>query len=113
MPLNAARAASHPDHHEFEATVHAQYQAPPGAARDALLEFSFPDADALLVAAWRLEVLDPRGVRLRTMYGETTLQRGSGQQTVRWDGKDARGTAAPAGFYELRLTAMPVPLGEV
>jgi hypothetical protein len=103
----------HPDHHEFDAAVHAQYQGAAGAPREALLQFTFPDADALLVAAWRVEVVDARGIRLRTIYGETTLQRGSGAQTVAWDGKDASGRPAAEGFYQLRLTALPVPLQDV
>ena len=108
-----AFAAPHPDHHEFEAAIHAQYRGASGTPREVLVQFSFPDAEALLVAAWRVEVVDGRGALLRTMYGETALQRGAGRQTLTWDGKTGAGAPASEGFYALRLTARAVPLAEV
>src|SRR5205085_503888 len=106
-------AAPHPDHHEFDAAVHAPYDGAAGVARDVSLQFRFPDADALIAAAWRLDVLDARGARVRTFHGETALQRGEGQQRLTWDAKDSRGAPVAEGFYTLRLTAQPVPLSDV
>jgi flagellar hook assembly protein FlgD len=48
----------------------------------------------------RLTVVDVAGRVCAVLAGE--LQ-GAGRHTARWDGRDARGNALPAGVYLLRL----------
>jgi flagellar hook assembly protein FlgD len=80
---------------------------------------TFPAADAALRAApnpfnpattlrfalahgqrARLVLYDSRGRRVRTLVDE---ERGSGEQVVRWDGRDDAGRAVAAGTYVARL----------
>jgi len=50
---------------------------------------------------WRVEILDPAGRRV-ALVGRGTGR--GGLESVRWDGRDARGVAVRAGVYWARLT---------
>ncbi len=95
----------HPDHSEFEASLGAPFVGDQGDARVFTLHFSFPDAEDLAVAAWRVELTDSRGVILRTWRGEATMTDTQATARVPWDGLDRSGRALPAGFYHVRLMA--------
>ena len=103
----AAASRPHPDHHEFEATLFTPYQGAPRATRELELDFSFPDGEALLAAAWRVRLVDARGTVLRVYYGETALQAGAARQTVRWEAPTGE------GFYTLELAARAIPLQDL
>jgi hypothetical protein len=63
----------------------------------AVLEWSQPAAGEVA-----LDVYDVRGRLVRHI---ATGRRESGPQSARWDGRDARGRAAPSGVYYARLRA--------
>jgi hypothetical protein len=52
-------------------------------------------------AAVRLEVVDLRGRRLRTLHAGPATGR---WQEAAWDGRDAAGRPAPSGTYLVRLS---------
>lgn len=98
-----------PDHQEFEATILVPYAGRDGAGRNFGLAFRYPEAGPFMVASWRIRLLDESGAVLRTWRGETRLQDGQGEQTVAFDGLDARGGCLAAGHYRVRLEASPTP----
>jgi hypothetical protein len=103
--VQAGRPAS-PDHHEFEAALHAPYSAGKSAAREFTLYFSYMDARDPSTVAWRLELLSQDGHKLlRSWHGEERLFQKQIESVVAWDGRDARGQALADGFYKVRLTA--------
>lgn len=104
----AAQRLPHPDHHEFEATLQVPYADPGSGARAFGLAFAFPDADALMVASWRVDILDAQGRTLRAFRGETALVDAKGEATVPFDGRDAQGRTLPQGHYRVRLSAAPM-----
>jgi hypothetical protein len=99
----------HPDHHEFEAALHAPFQSQ-SAGRDIALSFHFVDAAEGTLAVWHLELVDARGRMVREWRGESALNRGEGGLRMTWDGRDASGKVAPQGFYTLRLRAADAPM---
>lgn len=106
LPAQTAGArAPHPDHSEFEALLKAPFVGDQGDARVFTLHFSFPDAEDLAVAAWRLELTDSRGIILRTWRGEAPMANAQATVRVPWDGLDRRGKALPAGHYRVRMMA--------
>ncbi len=98
----------HPDHHEFEAALHAPFQSQ-SAGRNIALSFHFVDAAEGTLAVWHLELVDARGRMVREWRGESALSRGEGGLRMTWDGRDAAGNMAPQGFYTLRLHAADAP----
>ncbi|HTL99084.1 MAG TPA: CehA/McbA family metallohydrolase, partial [Holophagaceae bacterium] len=97
-----------PDHHEFEAAIQVPYTGQAGEARDFSLFFTFPDADQLLVATWRVQLLDADGRPLRVWRGETRIVDGRGAHTLAFDGRDGRGHMLAQGHYRVRLEATPM-----
>ena len=70
--------------------------APNPAASDIELRFGAAPGEP-----WRVEVLDPAG------RGVALVGRGTGTgglESLRWDGRDAHGSATGAGVYWARLT---------
>ena len=68
--VQSARPVS-PDHHEFEAAIHAPYAADKSAAREFTLYFSWIDAKDPSTVAWKVELLSQDGSRvLRQWHGE-------------------------------------------
>jgi hypothetical protein len=68
---------------------------PSPARRDATVSFTFRAE-----AAWRLELFDAAGRRVRAFRGD-----GRGATTVRWDTRDADARVVRPGVYAARLTA--------
>lgn len=104
----AVAAVPHPDHGEFEAYLQAPFQsAKSGGGRDFGLRFSFPDAPAGTVAIWTLELLDSDGKPLRSWQGSSKLHGDRASHELHWDGLGAKAGQLPAGYYTVRLSALP------
>ncbi|MCC6561317.1 MAG: proprotein convertase P-domain-containing protein [Xanthomonadales bacterium] len=105
VSVQAARPAS-PDHHEFEAALHAPFAMAKSTARDFTLYFSYIDARDPSTVAWKLELLDGEGATtLRTWHGEERLFQKQIETVVPWDGRDGGQRPLADGFYKVRLTA--------
>lgn len=103
--IQAARPLS-PDHHEFEAAIHAPYAAGKSAAREFTLYFSYIDARDPSTVAWKVELLDAEGKRvLRSWHGEERLFQKQIETVLPWDGRSGDGLALGDGFYKVRLSA--------
>jgi hypothetical protein len=102
------------DHREFEAMLHAPYQADAAGqseARTFTLAFEYPLAQAAHDVAWKLELLSRAGAPLRQWQGALRLVRDPVSVKVRWDGM-AGAAALPAGSYRVRLRASARQAGE-
>lgn len=104
----AAHASSfaHPDHYEFDATLHAPLK--PVAGRWPItLYFDYPAAGDVTAAAWILEAVAPNGRVVRQWHGIKNLREQHGVVKVEWNGRNQKMLALPAGYYTLRLRATP------
>lgn len=90
------------EHQEFEAMLHAPFQA--GAARTFTLTFAHPGLTRPANVAWRVELLAPGGGSVLQWRGQALL--GGDEITVQvpWSGRLGR-APAPAGIYRVRLRA--------
>jgi hypothetical protein len=103
--VQSARPVS-PDHHEFEAAIHAPYVGEKSAAREFTLYFSWIDAKDPSTVAWKVELLSQDGSRvLRHWHGEERLFQKQIEAVLPWDGMGADKRALADGFYKVRLTA--------
>ncbi|HWT15641.1 MAG TPA: Ig-like domain-containing protein [Patescibacteria group bacterium] len=103
--VQSARPVS-PDHHEFEASIHAPYAAGKSAAREFTLYFSYIDARDPSTVAWKVELLTQDGRRvLRSWHGEERLFQKQIETVVPWDGTGRDKQLLADGFYKVRLTA--------
>jgi hypothetical protein len=103
--VQSARPAS-PDHHEFEAAIHAPYAAGKSAAREFTLYFSWIDAKDPSTVAWKVDLLSQDGSRvLRNWHGEERLFQKQIETVLAFDGRDAERRPLADGFYKVRLTA--------
>jgi PKD repeat protein len=104
----AAQATSlaHPDHYEFDATLHAPLK-PVSGRWPITLYFDYPAAGNVTAAAWILEAVSPNGRVVRQWHGIKMLPRQHGVVKVEWNGRDQKSLALPAGYYSLRLRATP------
>ena len=95
-----------PDHHEFEAALHAPFRGEAGEARAFTLYFSYIDAVDPSTVAWRVELrtADDREL-LQTWSGEERLLSKQIEAVIDWDGRDSRRRALANGFYRVRLSA--------
>ena len=106
MAAGAVLAVS-PDHHEFEASLHAPFRGEAGEAREFRMFFSYIDAADPAAVAWRLELRSADDTLLhREWLGEERLHRQPIERAIAWDGRDTRGQSLPKGFYLARLTAV-------
>ncbi|AXK73429.1 carbohydrate-binding protein CenC [Lysobacter sp. TY2-98] len=111
LALAVASAASatdfgHPDHYEFDASIAAPFRAQAGRF-PIQLHFDYPGAGDRTAAAWTLDVVAPNGQVVASDRGLTKL---GGRHVVvpaTWNGGLQRGGAAAAGYYTLRLRAVP------
>jgi hypothetical protein len=111
----AAGAAPHrddtltrlPDHYEFDASLFAGFQPDARGSHPIVLRFDYPAGGASTVATWQVDVLSPRGQVVRRWLGQAPLVDGRGSHRLAFDGRDARGNALAAGFYTVRLRAVP------
>jgi hypothetical protein len=102
----SATEFAHPDHYEFDASIAAPFRAQAGRF-PMQLHFDYPGAGGNTAAAWRLEVLAADGRIVARDRGLTKL---AGRHVIvpaTWNGRTEAGTAAAAGYYTLRLRAVP------
>ena len=110
---HAAHAAI-TDHREFEATLHAPFQAGPQApaaepqARSFTLDFDYPQAGGAFDVDWRLELVDRKGRQVQQWTGRQRLVDQSVSVTVHWSGTAAKGKLAD-GIYTARMHAVARP----
>ncbi|WP_119719326.1 Ig-like domain-containing protein [Cognatilysobacter tabacisoli] len=97
---------AHPDHAEFGATLDAPFRAR-GGQYPVRLDFTYPYANGAVAGAWTLEAIAPDGRVVRQWQGIRTLDGPRGRVELAWDGRDERGQRLPAGYYTLRLRAVP------
>jgi hypothetical protein len=103
--VQSARPVS-PDHHEFEAAIHAPYAGDKSAAREFTLYFSWIDAKDPSTVAWKVELLSQDGGRvLRSWHGEERLFQKQIETVLAFDGRDGAQRPLADGFYKVRLTA--------
>ncbi|MDL2354756.1 MAG: CehA/McbA family metallohydrolase [Pseudomonadota bacterium] len=113
LAILLAIGASHPtlaseaDHKEFEATLHAPYNAGAGAAaegRTFTLEFDYPLVKQAQDVVWRVELVAPSGDVVQSWYGLERLAGKKVSVAVAWAGRaDAR--SMPDGVYQVRMQA--------
>lgn len=96
----------HPDHYEFDATLDVPFQAQAGRF-PIRLSFDYPGAGGATQAAWVLEVLDAQGRVVGRDSGLAALDNGRAITEGRWNGRGENGRAMPAGYYTVRLRAVP------
>jgi hypothetical protein len=96
-----------PDHFEFDASLHARFQPDALGAHPIRMAFEYPAGGGKTVATWQVDVLSPRGAVVKRWIGQSPLRDGHGEYRLAWDGKGERGSALPAGFYTVRLRAVP------
>ena len=96
-----------PDHYEFDASIGAAFRADAKGRHALRLAFDYPAGGANTQATWQVDVLDQRGVPVQRYLGEAPLRDGRGIARLDFDGRHASGPALAAGFYTLRLRAVP------
>ncbi|SHF06110.1 Ig-like domain-containing protein [Thermomonas hydrothermalis] len=96
-----------PDHYEFDATLAVPFQARAGQF-PIRIDFDYPGAGAHTQAGWKVEVLSPAGGVVFEDVGIATLQQGRGSAVGRWNGLGTGGRRLPAGYYTVRLRAVPM-----
>lgn len=99
-----------PDHYEFDAILGAAFQPDAQGSFPIRLAFDYPAAGKATLTAWQVDVRSPGGVVVRRWVGETPLRANRGSHRFAWDGTDSMGRALPAGFYTIRLRAVPAVL---
>jgi hypothetical protein len=103
----SAVVAVSPDHHEFEAALHAPFRGDAAEAREFRLFFSYVDAVDPSTVAWRVELRSHDGQKLyREWLGEERLFRQPLDLAVAWDGRDRDRKPLARGFYLVRMTAV-------
>ena len=99
-----ALAGTLPDHEEFDAALQVPFRST--GVRPVTMHFSYPGATPGTPVAWEVTLLGPDGSALRTWQGRSTIDAGSTQAQVLWDGLDRNSKAVPAGYVTVRLRAV-------
>jgi len=112
--VSASAAGTHkdglirlPDHYEFDAQLNAAFQANAVGQYPIAVRFDFPAGASVTTGTWQLDVVSPQGKVVQRWIGETPLVDGRGNYQFTWNGKDSKGASLKAGFYTLRLRAVP------
>ena len=92
------------EHQEFEATLHAPFQADAGARRTFSLSFHYPGLERPGTVDWKLELIDPQGRVAQRWQGSRAFSGAAMPATVTWNGRIG-GAPAPSGLYRARLRA--------
>ena len=100
----ATAAASVSDHREFDATLHAPYQAGMSGARTFTLNFDYPMAPANQPVSWRIELVAPSGKVVQHWRGALRLKGKPETVSVRWGGRRSS-ASMPDGVYRVRMRA--------
>jgi len=96
-----------PDHYEFDAQLSASFQANAVGQYPIAVSFDFPAGAYPTMGTWQLDVVSPQGKVVQRWLGETPLADGRGSYRFNWNGRDSKGGVLKAGFYTLRLRAVP------
>ncbi|HEY1042364.1 MAG TPA: CehA/McbA family metallohydrolase [Telluria sp.] len=99
-----AALAGAPDHHDFEATLHAPYQGEGSAgARTFTLDFEYPYARGPHTVHWRLALEGKGGAVLKMWSGQAPLEKARASARVHWGGR--LDGSLPDGLYRVRMRA--------
>ena len=96
-----------PDHYEFDAHLSANFRPDARGEFKLRLGFDFPGAGDATLSTWQIDVVSPQGKVIRRWIGETGLREGRGSYRFSWNGRDEANRSVPAGFYTVRLRAVP------
>jgi hypothetical protein len=109
LGLSTAGFASEADHREFDATLHAPYNAAAAAqeGRSFALKFSYPFVKEAHDVAWRLELLDPAQRVIERWQGAERLAGKPVEAKVNWAGR-AGDPALRDGTYQVRMVAVAI-----
>lgn len=112
--VSASAAGSHkdglvrlPDHYEFDAKISAAFQANAVGQYPITVSFDFPAGVYPTMSTWQLDVVSPQGKVVQRWLGESPLADGRANYRLNWNGRDSKGGSLKAGFYTLRLRAVP------
>jgi hypothetical protein len=105
-------AFGNPDHHEFEATLHAPYQGEHGEAREFLLQLAYY-GETRIPSNWRLDVTRADGAVARHREGLANAGERAAMLSILWDGLDAQGFPLTPGAYTVTLSAFPGSAAEL
>lgn len=97
----------HPDHYEFDASLSAPFHANAQGIYPLTLQFDYPGADRQTLAAWQVDVLDAKSHVVSRWIGETPLSTQHNKYVLTWNGRDNLGHSLNAGYYSVRLRAVP------
>ncbi|SFD75174.1 CehA/McbA family metallohydrolase [Massilia yuzhufengensis] len=92
------------EHKEFEATLHAPFQAKADARRTFSLSFHYPGLEQPGTVDWQLELVNPQGRVVQRWRGSHAFSGEPVPVQVSWDGR-IKAARAPAGLYQVRLRA--------
>ncbi len=93
------------EHMEFEATLHAPFQAAADARRTFSLNFSYPGLEQPGTVYWKLELVNPEKRVVQVWRGSRAIAGEDVPVQVVWDGR-IKGAPAPAGLYGVRMRAV-------
>ncbi len=96
----------HPDHYEFDASIHAPFSAQ-GGRWPITLHFDYPGAGSATDAAWTLDIIAANGQVVTSRSGVTALGGRHVRIPASWNGRDQTGRTVSAGYYTVRLRAVP------
>jgi len=109
LSTSLAAHASPADHMEFEASLHAPWQAAVAGtdARSFTMEFSYPHVRRAQNVRWTLDLVAPGGKVAAQWKGTETLFREPVSVKVDWAGRDPAAGLAD-GIYTVRLHALTI-----
>jgi len=97
--------AATPEHQEFDAALHAPFQASADQPRTFFVTLTYPGLRRPATVDWRVELLRPDGRAALRWHGKTILTGEEVSVPVPWSGR--LGSApAPNGIYRVRLHAV-------
>jgi len=102
----AATEFVHPDHAEFNAMLGAAFKAH-GGPHPIRLDFEYPFSNSAVASAWTLEAIAPDGRVVRRWQDVTPFDGHRGRVRLSWNGHGEAGEPLAAGYYTLRLRAVP------
>ncbi|MHB8911078.1 MAG: Ig-like domain-containing protein [Lysobacter sp.] len=101
-----ATELAHPDHYEFDASIHAPFTAQ-GGRWPITLHFDYPGAGGATDAAWTLDIVAANGEVLTSRSGITPLGGRHVRIPASWNGRSSKGRDVSPGYYTVRLRAVP------
>ena len=105
-------ASQTPDHYEFSGSLNVPFHPDAHGSYPLTLYFDYPGAGSNTLAAWQVDVTDAHGHSVRRWIGEVPMPKQHVQYRLAWDGRDNAGHAVSAGFYTVRMRAVPTVHGK-